>query len=114
MGSIKCVRHLNPKFEYSVEVKRLVSDQRRQGLTLQQFHRNKVLSVVLADLVNSANIGVAKRRGEPRFATKSFQNVGITRERFGQKFQGDKTAQGGVLCLVNHTHTTSPEHLEDF
>ena len=37
----------------------------------------------------------------------------ILRNRFGQKFQGNKAAERGILRLVHHTHPAAAQFFED-
>ena len=73
----------------------------------------KALAVLLADVVNGADIGMVQRRCGLRFAPKSRQGLGIAGHFVGQKLQRDKAVQARVLGFVDHAHATAAELFDD-
>ena len=48
-----------------------------QGSTLDMFHRDEVVTVALADVVDDRDIGMGERRGRPRLLHESLQSIGV-------------------------------------
>jgi hypothetical protein len=46
-------------------------------------------------------------------ALETGQRLGIARDFLRKEFQSDKTVEPDVFGLVNHTHSTAAQHLED-
>ena len=69
----------------------------------------KALPVLLADVVNRADVGVIERRRGLGFALKPAQSLGIARDFVGKEFQRDETMQASVFGLVNHAHAAAPQ-----
>src|SRR2546428_7329780 len=84
-----------------------------KGLPLQELHDDKVLSLVLADLVDRANIGMIQGGSCPRFTLKSLQRLMIGRELIGQELESNVAAQAQVFGLVDHTHAAATQLLQD-
>ena len=77
-----------------------------QRLAVQKLHGDERSSVVLADLVNRADVGMVQCRRRSRLAPKTFQRQWFARRVFGKKLEGDQAPQRSVLGLVDHTHAT--------
>ena len=54
-----------------------------------------------------------QRGSRLRLALKTRQGVGIARHYLGEKLEGNKTMETCVLGLVDHTHPTDTEFLDD-
>jgi len=84
-----------------------------QRLALQQFHGDERLAVVLANVVEGADVGMIERRSGARFALEALQGLGALGDILGQEFERHQAPQPRVLGLINHTHTSAPKFLED-
>jgi hypothetical protein len=51
--------------------------------------------------------------GGAGFTLKSFQSRAVLRKPFGQKFQGDLTAEPGVFGFIHHAHAAIGELLHE-
>jgi hypothetical protein len=71
------------------------------------------LAVVLADIVNSTDIGMIQSRSGFGFAAETLQDGGTLCGIRWEKFQSDATVQTGVLGLVNNAHPTSAKAGKD-
>jgi hypothetical protein len=71
------------------------------------------LAILLANLMNRADVGMVQRRGGARFALKSFQRMPVFSYFFREKLKRNETAQGRVFGLVNHTHPSATQLLQD-
>jgi hypothetical protein len=93
VGGIECVGSLDRYRQQTLRCQRTISDHVLEGHALEIFHGDKSSSLVLADFVDSANIGMVERRRRASFAAKSLQSLGVLRNIFRQKLQGDKAAE---------------------
>ena len=73
----------------------------------------KVLPILLADVVDGADVGVVQRRRSLGFTLKTGERLGVSGNFFGQEFEGDKAMQPSVLSFVNHAHPAAAELLDD-
>ena len=110
---IECVRNLNPQLQHLLERQRLAGNAVLQRLAVEKLHRDELLAVLLADVVNGADVRVIQRRSRLRFAAEAFQRSGIVEHFVGQEFQRHRAMESRVLGLVNDTHPTTTELLED-
>jgi len=58
--------------------------------------------VLLADVVDRADVGVAQCGCSPRLAAETFQRLGVVRHFSRQELQRDKPAKASVFGLVHH------------
>jgi hypothetical protein len=63
--------------------------------------------------MDGANVGMVQRRRSARFALKTVERLTIFGEFFGQKLEGDETAELGVLGPVDHAHAAAAESFDD-
>jgi len=89
------------------------SDSVLQGHTVQKLHGDEGLVAMFTDLVDRADIGMVECRRSTRLPAKAFQCLWVFREFIGQKFQSDEATKLGVLSLVNDTHPTAAELLNN-
>ncbi len=113
MRGIQRVRNLNPQIEQQFHLQRTTGDPVLQRRAFQKFHGDERLAVLLANLINRADVGMVQCGGRARFAPKTFQGLRILGYIEGQKFQRDKSAELSILRLVNDTHASAAEFLED-
>ena len=84
-----------------------------QGVAFQQFHGEKSLPLVLADVVDGADVRVIQGGRGPRLPLEALQRLPVAGQLLGEKLQRHAAAQARVLGLVHHTHPPAPELLED-
>ena len=84
-----------------------------QGLPVEIFHRDEGPAVLLVNLVDGADVWVIESRCRASLAAKALQRLMVFGDVVGEKFQRDKAAQLGVFSLVDHTHSTTAELLND-
>jgi len=70
------------------------------------------MSLVLANVVNGADIRVIQSGGGLRFALEAGQSLRIPGYFIGKEFQRNEAAQPGVFCLVDHAHAAAAELLD--
>ena len=109
MGGFEGIGHFNAKPQQFFELHRSLTNHVLQRLPCKAFHDDEEPVLVLANLVDGANVGMIQSRGGARFAAEAFQCLSILRSFFGEKLQGNEAAEGGVLSLVHDAHATATE-----
>ena len=62
---------LHRELQQHLDRKRFAADGMLERLSLQHLHRDEELPLVLADFVNSADVGMVEGRGRARFAMEA-------------------------------------------
>src|SRR5512136_2438210 len=68
---------------------------------------------MLVDVVDGADVWVIERRGGLGLSLEALQRLAVPRQRVGQKLQGDRAFEPGVLRPVNHAHPAFAKFLQD-
>ena len=82
-------------------------------LTVDVFHRQKMLSVDLADVVHPADVGVADLPRQPNLVVEEFQSLGILGEVLRKKLQRHRVAELEVVRPVNFAHPPLADQRDD-
>ena len=80
-----------------------------QGVAIQKLHGDESLAVLLANVVNRADVGMVERGCSLGFALEAAECLRVAGHFVGQEFQAYKTVQPSVLGLVNHPHPAAAE-----
>ncbi len=107
------VRNLGTHIEQHAERQRVTADALPQGFPLEQLHRNETLSVVFANFVDRADVGMIECGRGTSFSAEPFKCLRILRQLVGQEFQRNKTAKRHVLRFVDDAHAAAPEFFQD-
>src|SRR5215831_6383474 len=102
VGSVQGVGDFNGHIEQLFHIHRALGNGVFQGLAFQKLHGNESLSVLFANVVNSANVGMIECRGSMCFTLKASQRPGIT-----CKFRAMKR-RGRVSSALYTTPIPSP------
>ncbi len=81
--------------------------------SFQVLHHDERLTFVLSDFVDGADVGMVQRRRRPRLSAEAFQGLRVFSHRVRQELQSDHAAEFEVFGLVDHTHPTATELLDD-
>ena len=88
-------------------------DAMLQRHAVQKLHGDEGLAVLLADVVDGADVGMIQRGSGPGFAAEAVQGLRVAGDLVGQELEGDEAMQPRVLGLVDHTHTAAAELFHD-
>jgi hypothetical protein len=110
---VQCIGDLDAKFQDVPQLHGTLFNLVLEGLSLQEFHGNKDLPLVLANLINSANIGMVERRCGAGFPLKSCECLTVLGQLSGKEFQSHKATEFDILSLVDDTHAAAAELLDD-
>ena len=114
--SVRCIERvgdLDGQGEQGLGVQRLARDAMLQSHTVQEFHGDEGLAVLLADVVDGADVWVIQSGCGLGFALESSQGLGIAGNFLGKKFESDETMKPGVFSFVDHAHATTAQLLEN-
>ena len=84
-----------------------------QRHAVQILHGNECLPILLADVINSADVRMVQRGCRLRFTLETAQSLRIFRHIIGQELERDKAPQSGVLSLIDDTHPTTAKSLQN-
>ena len=84
-----------------------------QRHAVQKFHGDEGLPILLADVVDGADVGMVQRRRGLGFALKAGEGLRVAGNIFRQELQGDEAMQPRVFGFVNHAHPAAAELLDD-
>ncbi len=110
---IEGIGHFNRQREQALELHRPAIDQMFQRLAAEALHHDEDMSLMLADFVDGADVGMIQRGCGAGLAAKSFEGLRILRGIVGKKFQGDEAAELGVFRFVDDTHPSAAKEFKD-
>ncbi len=113
MGRDQRIRYLNGDVEDLVGFHRLTRDALFEALTLEFFHYDERMSVVVLDAVDGADIRMVELRGGASLSFESLERLGVASKILGDELQRDVAAEFEILRLIDHAHTTASEFSQD-
>ena len=113
MSRIQCVRDLDPQSTGVPQFPRTPRDALLQRRAVQKLHGDEGLPVLLANVVDGANVGMIQGGGGLGFAPEALQSLRILGHFIGQELEGYEAAELGVLGFVDDTHASAPELFDD-
>jgi hypothetical protein len=81
--------------------------------SVQELHGQECSAILLADVIDCANVRVIQGRRSLGFTLKARQCLGVSGNVFRQKLQRYKPVQTGVLGFEDDTHASSTQLLQD-
>jgi hypothetical protein len=113
VGGTKRIPYLTPPFKHLRKRQRPPGHVMLQSGAFHQFHGDKHVAVLFANLVDHANVRMVERGCGTRLSLKSFQNLWIPGQVVRKKFERDKPAKGRILRLIDGTHPAAAQHFND-
>jgi hypothetical protein len=105
-GSVQSVGDFNRQREQDIRLDGLSVDAVLQRRTFQKLHGNERQPVLLANIVNRADVGMIKCRCGLRFALETGKCLRVSGDFVRQELQRDESVQPGILSFVNDTHAS--------
>ena len=102
-----------PSDEHHLQFQRASGDLVLEGHAVQELHDQEGAAVVLADVVDGADVGMIQGGGRFGFAAETLQGLMILGEIVGEEFESDEAPETGVLGFVDDTHPAAAEFLHD-
>ena len=115
------VRGGEARAELARDLQRLVrrqpadaAQQRREVLAVDVLHRQEVLPVDLADVVDAADVRMRDLPRDAHLVARTGRAVVlVARDRVGQELQRDRLAERQVVGAIDLAHAASPEQRDD-
>ena len=106
------VGDLDRERQQLIDLERAPADPMLQRRPVEELHDEERAAVLLADIVNGADVGVIQRRRGACLAAESRQGLGIVGEVWRQELQRDEALQPGILGFVDDAHSAAAQLLE--
>jgi hypothetical protein len=113
VGGIERVGDFDGERKQHLGFERPAGDLMFEGDAIEKFHGDERLAILLADVIDRADIGMVEGGSGLRLALKAAEGLGIFGDFVGQKLERHKAMQAGVFGFVNHTHTAPAQFLDD-
>ena len=113
VGGIERVGDFNGQRKQGLGVHGLAGDTVLQRDPVEKLHGDKRLAVLLANVVNGADVGMIQGGCGLGFALEAGQGLRVAGHFPGQKLECDKTVQPRVFSLVDHAHTAAAQLLNN-
>ena len=88
-------------------------DPMLQRHAVQKLHGDEGLPVLLANVIDGADVGVVQSGCGLGFALEAGEGLRVVGNSFGQELQRDEAMQAHVFSLVDHPHSATAEFLHD-
>src|SRR5947208_3347657 len=110
--------HGDPISETETEHRRLglqrpPRDAVLQRLAFKELHDDEGTAVLLADVMNRADVRVIQGGSGSSLAPETIQGLRVASELVRQKLESDEALEPGVFGLVDHTHPACAQLLDD-
>src|SRR5581483_2591078 len=113
MRRIQSICNLDGQTEKNFWIEWSPGDEMFEGFAIEVFHGDECMAILLADVVDSANIGMIQCRSGLRFPLETSQGLGVAGNFVRQKFQSDEAMQTGIFCFVDNAHTAATKLFDD-
>src|SRR5215475_4819780 len=80
---------------------------------VEKFHCDERMSILLADIVDHADIRVIQSRCSLSLPLETGQCLEVATDLVRQEFEGNKTVQPCVLSFINDTHATAAQFFDN-
>ncbi|GAC1678632.1 MAG: hypothetical protein PVS2B2_15860 [Candidatus Acidiferrum sp.] len=84
-----------------------------KGYPVKEFHGDKCVAFVVADIVKSANVGVVQSGSGLGFPLEASQSLSVPGEIIGKEFQRNESVETGVFGLIDDAHAAAAKLLND-
>ena len=84
-----------------------------QGRAIEIFHGDERSAVLLANVVNRADVGVVQGGSRLRLALETGQSQRIAGHFVWEELECDKTVKASVFGFVHDTHAATAKFFED-
>src|SRR5580698_6388882 len=113
VGSVQRISNLDPQREQRFNFQRTPSNAAFQSDAIQKFHGNEGFPILLANVMNRANIRMVQRGCRLGFTLKTGESLRVAGNVFRKELEGDETVKPGVFRLIDHTHASTAQFLHN-
>ena len=90
VSRVECVGNLDTQFQQLFNLERAALDLVFEGCTVQILHRDESLPLLLADVIDGADIGMVQGRSRLGFTLEAGQGLRVSGNFVGQKLESNK------------------------
>ena len=110
---IKRIGDFDGQGEQGLGVHGLARDAVLQRDPVEKLHGDEGLAVLLANVVNGADVGMIQGGSGLGLALEAGQGLRVAGDFLGQKLEGHKTMKPRVFRLIDHAHTAAAQLLDN-
>jgi hypothetical protein len=92
---------------------RAALDHLLQRCAFQMLHGDEGSAVLLAEIVDGADVGMIESGSGFCFALKTRESLGILGDGRGKELQRDVAAETRVFCLIGDTHASGAKSADN-
>jgi hypothetical protein len=113
VSGIQSIRDFDSDLEQAIHFHRLARDDVLERGPIEEFHNNEGMAVLLADLVNCADVRMVERGGGAGLAAKAFECLRVASHIVRQEFEGYEASEFGIFGFIDDAHASAAELLDD-
>jgi len=113
VGGVESVGNLDTHFQQLFQLERPALDLVSESRAVQILHGDEGLPLLLADVVDRANVGMVQGRSRLGLALEAGQGLGVAGNVIRQELERDKAVQPGVFGFVDDAHATTTDLLHN-
>jgi hypothetical protein len=110
---VERIGHVEPELEDLARRETIGRDPAAERLALEALHHDERAALVLADVVDRADVRVVERRGRLRLALEALASGLVLEVRFRQELHRHRAVKARVLGLVDDAHPAGAQPLDD-
>ena len=114
MGFVEGVGDLRAVLEHVVQGQRPLDEALFERFAFQALHNDEIDSILVADIMENADIGMIQAGYGFGFAFEALSGLGVRGQVVGQDLDCDLAVEAGVAGTVNFSHATGAERRDDF
>src|ERR1700736_3436994 len=115
MDDAALVRPLQSLANFDAVFQNLLGRQRTftqavgESLAFQKLHDQEIDTILMTDIMQSADVGMVQRRDGPGFAVETLFGFDIVGKMAGEDFDRDRAVEASILRPINLSHAASPQ-----
>ncbi len=113
MGGVQRIGHLHSETQHGVSSDWATSNTILQRLAFEVLHGDERSAVLLADIVDRADMWMVQRRCGLGFTLEATERIGIGGEVLRNELERNGTMQPRIFGFVDDAHAAAAELLED-
>ena len=113
MGLVQRIGNLDRMPQRALQRQRTFRERRRERLAIEVLHDEIGDAVLLADVVQRADMRVIELRNRPCLAVEPVTKLRIGRQRFREDLDGDGPVETRIAGLVDLAHAAFAQLVED-
>ena len=114
MRLVERVGNLDGVLQHLFQRQRTFQQPLRQRLAFEIFHHQEINAVLLADVVERADVRMIQAGDGLRFALEPLAQFGTICKMRRQNLDGDNSIEAGIAGFVDLAHATRTDSGEDF